>query len=252
MLGFWLDNLSTFLLKCRGVLLTLQWAHAVVLYNALNRSAHIWQVRWLHGATEPCTTEEAQIKHTSASSSLSSSDRFSFASASPWRVVTSMVRWPRELLPPAGLGERSVEESVFPRAFRSSRLIWCIPKSPWPLDRPLPLDRGVSEVWWPWFRFRFLALFSPWWLALFPSGFPYRFLFLFRFRGPPLLLREVALSDSAECVWTVVAARPVVDAIVGVRLCILRKMFCMNNEQRERLLSYRALPKKQSIWTFYS
>ena len=53
--------------------LTRQCAQALVLYKALSLNAQIWQVRWLHGAIELCTTGEAQMKQTSASTSSSSS-----------------------------------------------------------------------------------------------------------------------------------------------------------------------------------
>lgn len=63
--------------------LTRQCAQALVLYKALSLNAQIWQVRWLHGAIELCTTVEAQMKQTSASTSSSSSSAWAFPLGNP-------------------------------------------------------------------------------------------------------------------------------------------------------------------------
>ena len=80
--------------KMRYLASVLQCAQPLVLYSALNLSAQMWHVRWLHGAIELWTTGEAHMKQTSASSSplvscllrlgTSSAPFFAAFLAGPW------------------------------------------------------------------------------------------------------------------------------------------------------------------------
>jgi hypothetical protein len=87
-IGFCLERILAKLKDYRGFLLTLQCAHALVLYNALNLSEQIWQVWWLHGAIDVCSIVLAQMKQTSPS--MVSSTAFSVpfddvsCTALPW------------------------------------------------------------------------------------------------------------------------------------------------------------------------
>jgi hypothetical protein len=58
------------------MVLTLQYAQFLVLYNALKRREQIWQVLWLHSETAKVATGSVQMKQSSPSSSSSSGTDF--------------------------------------------------------------------------------------------------------------------------------------------------------------------------------
>ncbi len=145
--------------------LTRQCAQDLVLYNALNLREQMWHVLWLHGATALWSTGDAQMKHTSASTSSSASALGSPAlrSTAPltgWSLGTSGANCDNdgdsceaEDCPPESWPRPRVARPLFPDlAPLPPRSVWPSRLSPllvcwWPAPRPLPgRDRGGVEL----------------------------------------------------------------------------------------------------------
>lgn len=102
---------------------TRQCAQALFLYNARSLNAQIWQVRWLHGETDVCSTFDAQMKQISPSSASSAGAAAAFLPLSSIPVVGPGVGCP------VGSGPESL----------LGALRFCLSRPP-PLRGPVPLD----------------------------------------------------------------------------------------------------------------